>query len=231
LPQSILVDTGGTLVDGSGEGPKRNQLLVRAMSEMGYDVLNVGGSEVLAGPTALEQLAVLPRPQLVGGPAAAHPGTTEGENPTSKPYLVLERSGLRIGFVGVRSPDTSAGSSGDGSLASLADAVRPMLSEVKGQADVIVVLADLDLSEVQALAGAGLDPQVVLGGRSAAPRPATREGSTIVASAGAAGENVGTLTLQVLDGGQVVAFRGETTPLDGSITADAEMTRLRDQYR
>ena len=222
------MDAGGTLTGGTGNGAVEDELLVRAMTAMRYDAFNAGQGELRAGPLALRQLAQSAAPPLISSTSKAPAGQPGGAaQPTPKPYVIREVSGVRVGLVGVTSPDP-AGSAGD---ASPAEALRSLLPEVRRQADIVVALADLEPDEVKALAAAGLDLDAILGARSVSIREATREGRAIVASAGPDGQYVGRLTLTVDDKGRIASYQGEAVPLDDRVSSDPDISRLRAQYQ
>ena len=225
----LLVDTGGTLVGGdSGKDAGADELQVRAMAEMRYDALNAGPGELGAGPLARGRLAAASAPALVASNVSA--GSEEHGTRLSRPYVVREVSGVRLGLVGVASVAPAGGGPVNASLRPPADALRALLPEVRRQADVIVGLADLEPAEVGALAAAGLDLQVVLGGRDVDPREAGRVGDTIVAAAGSDGRYVGRLTLQIDGGGRIISYEGEHRALDGSVPEDLDLLALRGRY-
>lgn len=226
-PGALLVDTGSALFGSAdGAGASADRYLARALALMGYDVLNVGAGEARAGPLAAAELAAPGAPALVAsaGPAASSPLAL------AKPYVVRETGGVRVGFVGVASPEGPAGEAGAPLPATTLEALARVLPEVRRQADVVVALADLEPDQAAALAGAGLDLDVVLGGRSLASRPAERMGRAIVATAGGA-DYVGRLTLRIDAGGKVVSFDGEQVFLDENLPERPDLLALREQYR
>jgi 2',3'-cyclic-nucleotide 2'-phosphodiesterase (5'-nucleotidase family) len=217
-PNILLVDSGGTLVPATSDGGAGiDEQLVQAMGEMGYAALNAGPGELRASPEALRRLAEQGTPALVSAnghlaSSSAAPTTPGG---LVRPYVVREVGGVRVGIVGVTSQDSSGEQAGV--VAPARDALSGVLPEIRRQADVIVALADLPPGDVEALAAAGLDVQVILGSRGGVSREATRVGQTIVAAAAGDGRSVGRLVLQIDPRGQVVSYEGGQRYLDASV--------------
>lgn len=234
-PGTLVVDTGGTLVASTGAGAQTDLLLIKAMSTMGYDALNVGQGEVLADSGGLAGGAG-PAPTFVASTSRAAPATHASAPFVEKPYLVREVAGTRVGILGITSSSQPGSAQDATGPSSPADAIRPVLAQLRKedssrQPTLVVVLADLDPPGVQSLAEADLGVQVVLGGRDVTPRDATRDGSAIVASAGGDGLYVGHVALALDEQGRVVSFEGRTSVLDGNFREDPEMVSLRNQYR
>jgi 5'-nucleotidase / UDP-sugar diphosphatase len=222
-----VVDTGGTIL-GSSQGPVQTDdgLIVRALSMLHYDALNAGTGELLAGPTALKELASgSPAVVSANGSFAAK----EAPNGVLKPYVVKSVAGKRVALVGV----TDGGTAADGSVATTKaplDALRAIMPEVRSKADVVVVLADSDASSVKAIADAGLGGDVLLGARSTTGQEPVLVGKTLVANAGGLDRYVDRLTMTVAPDGHVTAFEHEEVPLDESVKEDQAITQLRASY-
>lgn len=125
-----------------------------------------------------------------------------------KPYVIRVVGGRRVALVGV----TDGGASGNGSVKPTklpADALRAILPEVRSQADVVVVLADLETSDVIPLAQQGLGIDVLLGARSSSKRDPMLVGNTVVANAGGLDRYVDRLTLTFGPDGRIVSFHQE----------------------
>lgn len=202
-------------------------LLVRAFSELHYDALNAGVGELLAGPTALREIGRMTPALLSANGAFASPEAPSG---VIKPYVIRDVGGRRVALVGV----TDGGATGYGSVkpTSLpADALRAILPEVRSKADLVVVLADVDLPSVSPLAEDGLGIDVLLGARSSVKRDPTLIGNTVVANAGGLGRYVDKLTLTFGPDGRITSFSQDETLLNDSIPDDPGIVQLQATYK
>ncbi len=220
---ALLVDTGWALGGRSDAyGKQSDYYLVEALTAMGYDALNVGVGERAAATPVLQRLTEIGGPTLISSNARLS---------NSSDGLICDVGGVRIGLVGVTSPDTAGGSTEETHLTPAIEALRAILPEVRRQAEVIVVLADLEPAEIRALAEAGLDVQVVLGGRYLQCQELTWVGQTAVVAVGGDGRYVGRLTLDIDPRGQVVGVENRIAVLGLSVPDDPDMVALRDKHR
>ncbi|MHB0875166.1 MAG: bifunctional UDP-sugar hydrolase/5'-nucleotidase [Anaerolineae bacterium] len=202
---------------------------MRALTAMGYGVLNAGSGELGSDWGVLRGLADGRAPVLVssnGRPASVGQGSAESQAEAPEPYVIREVGGVRVGIVGVTSPNEASDASGAADITPAVSALRALLPEVRKQADVVVALADLEPAEVQELATAGLDLDVVLGSRVLQSQELAWVGQTAVVAVGGAGRYVGRLTLQVDSQGQVVSAEHDLKILAQSVADDPEMVTL-----
>jgi 2',3'-cyclic-nucleotide 2'-phosphodiesterase (5'-nucleotidase family) len=106
------------------------------------------------------------------------------------------------------------------------EALRAVLPEVRQKADLVVVLADLEVSSIQPLVESGLDVDVVLGARSLTPREPTLIGKTVVASAGGSGRYVDKLTLTFTGEGSVAVQDFEEVVINESVVDDPKVAEF-----
>jgi len=229
----LLVDTGNTLTGpSSAEDTRADSPLVGAMTEMGYDAVNTEHSEFQAAPSLLRQLAHPGQPVLIASNAqmASVSNTAGSEGAQPRRFLVLRISGIRVGLVGVMSP--GAASEQPGMVEPPVAALRSLLPEVGREADVIIVLADLSPSEVQALLDARLDIQVVLACRAIVNSDVSLShvGQTLLATNTGEGPYIGRLTLEINADGQITSYEGGSELLDSKTPEDPALKRLLAQY-
>jgi len=222
-PGALLVDTGWALGGNDGAYDTwSDEYLVEGLAAMGYDALNAGVGELGAAAPVLQRLAGLGGPTLISSNAGL---------PTSSDGLICDLAGLRVGLIGVTSPGATSGGPDATHVDPAVEALRAILPEVRRQADVIVVLADLEPAEIRELAEAELDVQVVLGGRYLQCQELTWFGQTAAVAVGGDGRYVGKLTLEVDSQGQVVGAENRIRVLGQSVPDDPEIAALRDRHR
>ncbi|MFZ5476180.1 MAG: hypothetical protein ACOZNI_05340 [Myxococcota bacterium] len=141
---AVLVHGGYWLEDAVGfEGELRadvavaNRWMARGLAEGGWDALNVAPNDLAAlASLPLDATATLP---LVSA-SVSGPGVS--------PYVVVERGGRRVGITGIAG---AAPTLGDTSRWSARDP-GPVLDELAGKADVVVLLAYKATDAARALA-------------------------------------------------------------------------------
>lgn len=201
---------------------------VEMMNMIGFDAMTLGNHEFNRGPDSLaEMLATASFPIVSGNVRVA------GGHPLAgliRDHLVVEAGGLRIGILGVTTPDTVFLSS-PGELVSFEDPAEHLtaaIARLKGEGvHNILVLSHLGFVQDQALAAAVDGISLIVGGHSHTLLSNTVEGApsyaTMVASpsgravpivqAYAFSRYLGDLSVEFAEDGAVVAAEGDTIEL------------------
>ena len=232
-PGAIVVDTGSIFAAEAGDASARtNLVLARGLVLMGYDVVNLSEADSRVGSLAAQALAGTKAPALVAS-AGIHSADASAAGSllaSARPYVIRQVGQVKVAFVGLTAPGAQPTSGRAALDPAGVEALSLVLPAARRDADVIVALADVPPEQAEALASAGLDLDVVLGGRSPASRPATRIGRTIISSAGGP-EYVGCLTVIFGVTGKDVSFDWSESFLDDSVPADRELQALREEQR
>lgn len=197
-----LVDAGGLLFPTELDDLTRQQhllkshILARAYRQMGAIAMNVGSTDLLAGP---EHLLALQQEGAV--PFVSANVRPRDDGPEIARSFIRTLGGIRFGITGVALPEAVAQVSRQVSALEYTPALR---SEVKilreGGAEVVVVLAHV--GEAAALELAQLVPDVDVIVRTPGtpierdPVPPKRVGAVLVVEAGSQGQRVGRLTFR-----------------------------------
>ncbi len=220
-PALILVDAGGAFAPPTAEAGNDTSSLVAAMGLMGYDALNVGRDELRHGLEYLQEQqrrAVFPflSANLV------EPGT--GRHPFAA-YALKPVGQIKVALIGLIAPDLSAGAELEAEAP--AAALQRVLSQILGQAQVIVVLAYMPLAEARQLAEqvAGVNVIVVAAEGQVAQLPTVVNGALIVQS-GNQGRYVGNLSVTADTLGRFHDYRNGITVLDESYQDDPQINSL-----
>ena len=153
-----------------------------------------------------------------------------------QPYVLREVGGHRVAIVGATSEtagqrlETFGLDRPEDVLAAVGQAVK----EAQRRADVVVVLSNLEQSEVEALAQMvpGIDAiiGVYRGGQLGPVALPGVEGEVVFQASGTRGEYLGVLTLHLDAQGKVVSFEGRPLALSDAYTDDPEMLQLFREY-
>jgi 2',3'-cyclic-nucleotide 2'-phosphodiesterase (5'-nucleotidase family) len=202
--------------------------VVEIMNAMRFDAMALGNHEFDFGQETLKK-----RIEEAEFPVLA--ANVEGFAP-SKPYAVFPVGGVSVAVIGVVTADTPV-TTHPRNVAGLAflppeEAVERCLKEVRGRADVVVVLSHLGFAADRTLAEKVRGIDVIVGGHShtKVERPA-RIGGTIVVQAWEHGKALGVLDLSV-EGGKVTGVSGRLVEIvAGRGGEDEEVGRIVAVYR
>lgn len=228
----LLLDSGDTLL-GKPQA-KGGALPIAAMNAMGYQAMAVGAADLDAPLSTLSarfgeaQFALLSA-NLQQGPTPTLP---------LKPYLLVPFQGYTVAVIGVTAPKAAAKAATVGlplQVEEATAAVQRAVGEVRGQAQVIIVLSNLTLAENVALAKTvpGLDAVIGAQDAGGGQRPSEVSGPAgrvILHAAGRQGQYLGVLTLHLDRQGQVVFYQGNAILLTADFADDPVIVQLLKQY-
>lgn len=243
---SVLVDAGdfsmGSLFNSIFSSHSAELVL---MGQMGYDATTIGNHEFDFGVEGLKK-ALITASAAPNHPTILNSNMVFGEDDTSQSVeeafqkygslntKIITRDGVKIGVFGLLSAKAQS-SANDFSPITFADTkerAKACVAELKNQgADVIVCLshggtdADYSQSEDQQLAKAVSGIDVIISGHThTTTQEAVMEGSTIIASGGWRGENLGVIDLTLNGDGGVSLKNYALKPSDVSVAQDKDMT-------
>ncbi|MDP8237144.1 MAG: 5'-nucleotidase C-terminal domain-containing protein [Candidatus Erginobacter occultus] len=236
---TLLLDAGDIYM-GTVEGNlTRGGAVIGLMNRAGYDAMGVGNHEFDYGYFNLYQLAREADFPFLSANILL-PGADESPD-FIHPYLIKEYDGLKVGIIGVSTPETSvitaAGNVGKIVFHDPADSIRPYGRLLRGEGvDLLVVLSHLGLDGDRALAAAVPDIDLIVGGHShdllsqpekAGPRP------TLIVQAGSYGRFAGRLDLKVDTGRKRIAGHHYSIFINRqySYPADLETNRLLNEIK
>ena len=158
-PDLIRVDAGG-FSDAAQTSPEA-AYAIAAM--LGYDAAALGAPEIGLGRDGVERLCDLVPFPLLGSNVVDDAGRPLGD----APYVVIERRGLRIALIGVVSRRTTPP---DGHrVIRPRDALGPIVAELAGRAEIVVVLAHAGVDECGRIARDVPGLTLVVGGAGHEP--------------------------------------------------------------
>ena len=152
-PVTFLIDGGdeiqGNLLTDSiaSRNPDEPNPVIEAMNAMSYDSMTLGNHEFDWGvPDMLKMLSTAEFPLLAQNVTGEY-----GKLLTGKGWTILERGGIRLGVIGVVTPDVPILESGREGVSALSfedasKAVKKAISEIGDQADIIMVSAHMGMT-------------------------------------------------------------------------------------
>ena len=228
---TILVDAGdqfqGTLFYTYYKG----KLAAEMMNMLGYDGMTVGNHEFDDGPEVLASfMAAIDFPILMSNADVSGEPLLADKLAKS---TVIERSGEKIGLIGLTPQDTDELAS-PGDNVTFSDPIAAVQEEVDKLTaegvNKIIVLSHSGYGVDQAVAEGTTGVDVIIGGhsntllgsmeRAEGPYP-TMVGQTAIVSAYAYGKYLGELNVTFDDDGNVIAAEGMPVLIDASVEEDA----------
>jgi 2',3'-cyclic-nucleotide 2'-phosphodiesterase (5'-nucleotidase family) len=217
-PLSILVDcgdvmTGNPICDIEYRGASGGALY-EMMNRIGYDVSCPGNHDFDISQENLVRLTTIATfPSL-----SANLVNAQGRFPVNnKPYAIIERGGLKIGFIGLMSQELY-GLVNQNSLVGIkvlspVETAKKYIAELRSKTDLLVAITHQGFSDDSVLAQEAPGLDIVIGGHSHTRLKAPRVVNDVrIVQTGANCENLGLLDVTV-DEGKVVSATGSLIQL------------------
>ncbi len=215
----------------------KGKAIYSVMSTMGIDAATLGNHEFDQGPEVLSCAMGYARFPFVETNMYPTPGSPLRR---FRPYLILERGGLLIGFIGLMTPDLPRISKVQGSVnvVSPFSVARKWARFLKKgrRVDLVVALTHLGLPLDRELAQEVPEIDLICGAHShdLLEEPIVVEHGngrkTLIVQTGARGFYVGVLNL-VVKGGSISSYSWKLVKVDGSIPRDPDVEGLIFSYR
>ena len=197
------------------------EVTLKAMGLMKYDAVALGPQDLLLGPNPLKALLSAERLPV----AASNLVSGETGAPFEKPYVLVEKEGIRVGILSVMPPASqeeqennpflraapsekpSAEETGSGTLHEtfrilpMEETVGKAVAEIEGRTDIIILLSQAGYDDTRDLVNRvpGIDLAVYEGGRRINPGKTPEK--TLLMQAPSEGTSIGYVTF-TLEGGK-----------------------------
>ncbi len=228
-PSVLLLDCGAVF----GDQKDTAEVQLQAMELMGYDALNLGGPEFNFGKEFLGNTR-----SHVSFPYIASNLLFDGSRlPWTREYIIKEVGGIKVAILGVLNPD---------GLAQIPDrervkgleatppeaALNRLLPEVKGKADLVILLSQFDPERTLALVKAvpGVDV-AISSGSDAFFAPAAEKETTVLLQTGSQGKTLGLLKLAFDETGAHRMIARRYVTLDNAVPDNGAVARLVEPFK
>jgi len=236
-PHVLLLDAGDSLFGSQVADRTQGRSSVALMNALGYDAVVLGEADFRFGLEVLRQrMAEAEFPFL-----SANVVSEETAQLVAEPYSVKQIGGYKVGIVGLTSPKGAGQPISLGGLSGEKVIIRDpietakeVVSRVRGEADVVIVLSHLgeDMDEQLAKAVPRID--VILGGHDEQaqypPREVSQRGTLRVA-ADRQGQTLGVLRLTVDGQGVREAGGSALIVLDPGVADDPEVKAMVETWK
>ncbi len=201
---TLLLSAGDMIQGSNWANLTEGQSVIELMNEMKFDAMVVGNHEFDFGQEILKKRVFEANFPVLGA-------NVEGLN-LLKPYIIKELAGIKIAIIGVTTEDTPTATHPKNvsclRFLSAIETVEKYLKELKGKAELIIVLSHMGFYADRVLAERVRDIHVIVGGHSHTKieKPA-RVNDTIIVQAWEHGKALGVLDLTITNG-KIVKFHG-----------------------
>jgi 2',3'-cyclic-nucleotide 2'-phosphodiesterase (5'-nucleotidase family) len=205
--------------------------MLNAMELMGYDALNLGSQEFHFGKEFLEHTR-----SHVSFPYIASNLLYGGRRiPWTREYVIKEVGGIKVAILGVLNPDDLAQLPNQEQVKDLQvipaeTALNSLLPEVRGKADLVILLSRFDVKETIALVKATKGVDVAISSGSDDVFFAVAPENTVLLQTGSLGKTLGLLKI-TLDEKRVSVSERRHVPLISSVPDNAAVARLVEKFK
>jgi len=226
-PSVLLLDCGAVF----DKSRDTVELHLKAMERMGYDALNLGSQEFAFGKEFLEYTH-----SSVSFPYIASNLLYRGSKiPWTREYIIKEVGGIKVAILGVLNPDdlTNMKQTLVAGLEVIPPetALKRLLPEVRGKADLVILLSRFDVIGTFALVKATQGVDVAISSGSDAIYLVREPENTVLLQTGAQGEKMGLLKISLDEKKALSVSNRRYVSLDGSVPGNAEIGRLVEEFR
>jgi len=226
----VLMD-GGDWGQGSYESKlTKGKTMIDVMNNLGYDAGEIGNHEFDWGRAALKDMIDEAAFPVLGGNVLEEGKLVEG----IKPYTIKEVNGLKIGIIGLISPETPGSVDPKNitglKFASAKETVEKYIPELKEHgADMIFVLSHQGDVADEKLASSVTGIDLIVGGHShTLMEDAKKVNETLIVQSGTQGEKVGSINLAIdPQTKKIVSFKNTLIPVtDKNFKPDPEIEKI-----
>jgi 2',3'-cyclic-nucleotide 2'-phosphodiesterase (5'-nucleotidase family) len=224
-PSVLLLDCGAVF----DHIRDKAELILNAMELMGYDALNLGSPEFNFGKEFLEHTR-----SHVSFPYIASNLLYGGSRlPWTREYIIKEVGGIKVAVLGVLNPDGLA------QLTKVKDmevippetALKRLLPEVRGKADLVILLSRFDVKETIALVKAVKGVDVAISSGSDDVFFVVAPENTVLLQTGSLGRTMGLVKITLDEKRRISVSENRYVPLDSSVPGNGEIERLVERFK
>jgi hypothetical protein len=226
--EALRVDVGDAAAGHEDYDFIEYRFMLQAFAAMKYDALNMGSREAQFSSGQLREI----RQSSTVPVLSANLLDKSSHNPIFDSYRVVQRGAYRVAIIGVIDPHV-AENPGDGvAVGDMSSAINRSLLELRGKAELVVLLAFTDEPGLAQLAQQFYECQVILGGKVSQPaQQLQKENRSLVYFVTNESRALGILRLRLAKGAPVEAASSEIRLLHDKIPQDTSFLKLAQSHR
>ena len=210
---------------------------LKAVNLMGYAAMNIGTGEFSLGANFLREKSADLNFPLV----ASNLSYAEGASPFTKKYVMAQAGGLKVAILGVMSPGIlekipRSGTFGVVEVIPPGEALESLLPGIRKEADIVILLSQLGLTETKKLVDAlkGIDLAIYGGkdnkpagcGKEIKPESSAGKSKTPALKASFRGIHLGYVRLTVGNAGRVAVDNRKMIFLNNAVAMDDSILKI-----
>lgn len=228
LPGALRLDIGNSAAGAEDYDFVEYRYMLQAFAALHYDAINIGAREAQFSAAQLRDVKKISITPIL---SANLVDKTTGA-PIFDSYRIVERSSRRIAFIGVVDPRAATTPGAGLSIGNMESAIEKTLVEIRGRADVVILLAFTDEATLAALARRFYECQVILGGNVSQPaQQLQKENRSLIYFVTNEARALGILHLRLTPGAPLQVAGNEIRLLTDKIPQDDSLRDLMDKYR
>lgn len=154
---TILVDAGDTIQDNSADIFLDDDIhpMISAMNSLQYDVWVTGNHEYNYGMDTLKKVIKQQKAKVLTGNVYDANGT-----PLADSYTIIERNGVKIGIIGMVTPNITRWDSvnlKDWTVTNPVDETKKVIKEIEDQTDVLIAVEHIGIKNEYGVEGSGAE--------------------------------------------------------------------------
>jgi len=227
-PSALRLDIGNSAAGAEDYDFVEYHYMLQAFAAMHYDAINIGASEAQFTVAQLRELKKnSTTPILCANLVDKSTGAQIFDA-----YRIIERSGQRIALIGVVDPRAAPTPGAGLSIGGMESALEKTLGDIRGKADLIVLLAFTDEATLTELAQRFYECQVILGGNVSQPaQQLQKENRSLIYFVTNEARALGILHLRLTQGAPLQVAGNEIRLLNDKIPQDKSLSDLMQKYR
>jgi len=225
---ALRVDVGDAAAGREDYDLIEYRYMLRAFAAMNYDILNIGAREAQFSAAQLRDIkANSPTPII-----SANLLDKTSRQPIFDSYRIVQRGAFRVAIIGVLDPRAME-NPGDGlAVGDMDSAIERCVAQLRGNADLIVLLAFADEAALTRLAQEFYECKVILGGKVSQPaQELIRQNRSLIYFVTNESRALGILRLRLARGAALEVTGNEIRLLHDKIPQDASFHQLMQGYR
>ena len=227
-PGALRLDIGNSAAGAEDYDFIEYRYMLQAFAALHYDAINIGAREAQFSAAQLRDVKKISITPIL---SANLVDKTTGA-PIFDSYRIVERSSRRIAFIGVVDPRAATTPGAGLSIGNMESAIEKTLGEIRGKADVVILLAFTDEATLAELARRFYECQVILGGNVSQPaQQLQKENRSLIYFVTNEARALGILHLRLTQGAPLQVAGNEIRLLTDKIPEDQSMRDLVEKYR
>jgi len=227
----LLLDAGNTLF---GNKPlvqqTQGKAIVEAMNLLDYEAMALGEQDFRLGLDTLRQRMEEAQYPIL----SANVVMADTNQLFAAPYVIKQIGDHHVAVIGLTNREAASTAKGAIAVLDPLKVLQDVMDKVSKEADVIIILSHLGTEVDIQLANKVKGIDLIVGGKSRDvlnPPLWLEDTSTVIAQAGAQGQRLGVVRLEIDSLGTVVGHQGEVVLLGPDFADAPEMRAFLDQYR